>query len=302
MQNIALLEDLFDLVGFVHANNACSPGSSKNATGTCSSCAAGTYSLTGSVCTPCQKGTASNVAGSITSCPPCPAGSFSSSTSSSSCSSCPSSSNCQVGSFASTRAYSPVSEAVNQTEVDKNGQTVQVTASPVSGWIYFGIFLGCVVLSGVILIPLRRRLRQPVSKISVILRTPFAVLRVVSSSWTVVEIPSFYRGLVALWVIFGVIVVTAYQSEVFVNDGVVSLSSVQPGSTFTSKKSTSTAEATFSVSLVLYQTPISCNSSQFTLQVVASDTTSTGSLGGTLDCVKMPPYPPSTSVSVFQLP
>ena len=296
MQNIALLEDLFDLVGFVHANNACSPGSSKNATGTCSSCAAGTYSLTGSVCTPCQKGTASNVAGSITSCPPCPAGSFSSGTSSSNCSSCPSSSNCQVGSFSSTRAYSPVSEVANQTEVDKNGQTVQVTASPVSGWIYFGIFLGCVVLSGVILIPLRRRLRQPVSAISVILRTPFSFFRIVPSSWTVIEIPSFYRGLVALWVIFGVIVVTAYQSEVFVNDGVVSLSSVQPGSTFTNKNSTSTAEATFSVSLVLYQTPISCNSSQFTLQVVASDTTSTGSLG-TLDCVEDASLP-SLNISV----
>jgi len=69
------------------------------------------------------------------------------------------------------------------------------------------------------------------------------------------------------------------------------LSSVQPGSTFTSKKSTSTAEATFSVSLGLYQTPISCNSSQFTLQVVASATTSTGSLSGTLDCVEYASLP-----------
>ena len=70
------------------------------------------------------------------------------------------------------------------------------------GGLYFGIFLGCAVLSGVILIPLRRRVRRPVTAISVILRTPFSFFRVVPSSWTVIEIPSFYRGLVALWVIF----------------------------------------------------------------------------------------------------
>ena len=72
----------------------------------------------------------------------------------------------------------------------------------------------------------------------------------------------------------------------FVNTGVITNSSVQPGSTFTSKKSTSTAEATFSLSMVLYQTPISCDSSQFTLKVVAPSTTSTGSLSGTPDCLE----------------
>ena len=145
--------------------------------------------------------------------------------------------------------------------------------------------LGFVVVSAIILVPLHRRVRSLVSKISVILRTPFAVLRVVPSSWTLTESPSFYRGLVALWVIAGVTIVTAYQSEVFVN-GIVSLSSVQPGSTFTDTQSTSTAEATFSLSLVLYQTPISCDPTQFSLQVVASDAASTGSLSGTPNCVE----------------
>jgi len=131
----------------------------------------------------------------------------------------------------------------NQTEVDKNDQIVQAAAPPVSGWVFFGIFLGCVVLTGVILIPLRRRVRQPVSAISVILRTPFSFFRIVPSSRRVVEIPSFYRGLVSLWVIAGLVLITAYQCEVFVSQGVIGLSSVQPGSTFTNKKSTFSAEA-----------------------------------------------------------
>ena len=190
---------------------------------------------------------------------------LSSSMSSANCSACLSSSNCQVGSFASTRAYSPVVQLVNQTKVDENGHIIQPGASTVSGWAYIGPMLGFVVVSTIILVPLRRRVRRPVSAISVILRTPFSFLRIVPSSWTVVEIPSFYRGLVSLWVIVGLVLVTAYQSEVFVNNGVITDSSVQPGSTFTNIQSTSTANAAVSFSLVLYQTPISCDPSEFTL-------------------------------------
>ena len=218
------------------ANNACNPGSSKNSSGICSLCIAGTYSLTGTVCTPCQKGTASNVTGAKSYCPACLAGSFSSSVSSANCSSCPSSSNCQIGSFASTRAYSPVVQLENQTKVDKNGHIIQPGVSTVSGWAFLGPMFGFVVVSTIILVPLRRRVRRPVSAISVILRTPFSFLRIVPSSWTVVEIPSFYRGLVSLWVTAGVTIITAYQSEVFVNQAVISLSSVQPGSTFNPRR------------------------------------------------------------------
>ena len=109
-----------------------------------------------------------------------------------------------------------------QTEVDKN---MTKLLKQVSGWVFFGIFLGCVVLTGGILIPLRRRVRQPVSAISVILRTPFSFFRIVPSSWTVVEIPSFYRGLVSLWVIVGLVLISAYQCEVFVSQGVIGFGS-----------------------------------------------------------------------------
>ena len=90
------------------ANDACSAGFSKNSNGTCDSCVEGTLSLAGAACIPCQKGTASNVTGATTYCPPCQAGYFASSMNSTSCSACSPSSNCQVGSLASTLAYSPV--------------------------------------------------------------------------------------------------------------------------------------------------------------------------------------------------
>ena len=106
--------------------------------------------------------------------------------------------------------------------------------STVSGWAFLGPMFGFVVVSTIILAPLRRRVRRPVSFISVILRTPFSFLSVQASK--VVEIPSFYRGLVALWVTAGVTIITAYQSEVFVNQAVISLSSVQPGSTFNPRR------------------------------------------------------------------
>ena len=183
-------------------------------------------------------------------------------------------------------AYSPVPQVSNETTVDKNGQPIPATLSTITGWVYIGTVLGFVVVSSIILTPLHRRLRRPVSAISVILKTPFSVFRVLPSSWTVIEIPSFYRGLVALWVIAGLVVITAYQSDVFVTQGVVSLSSVQPGATFTNKQPTSTATASLSLIIVLYQTPISCDPTQFTLQVVAANSASTGSLTGTPNCVE----------------
>jgi len=154
------------------------------------------------------------------------------------------------------------------------------------GFFFLGILLCFVVLSSIILIPLRHRVRRPVSAVAVILQTPFNFQRVVPSSSTVVEIPSFYRGLVSLWVTAGVILVTAYQSEVYVTQNVATLSSVQPGSTFTSKLSTSTASASVSLTMVPYQTPIFCDPSEFTLQVIAANSASTGSLSGTPNCVE----------------
>ena len=130
-------------------------------------------------------------------------------------------------------AYSPTPKIVNQTGVAFL-DTTTTPSTPLSGWIFIGILAGFMLLSTAILFPCHRRTRRFVSVVSVILRTPFSLLKVVPSSWRIVETPSFYRGLVALWVIAGLILITAYQSEVFVTEGVITQSDVQPGARFTS--------------------------------------------------------------------
>ena len=209
-------------------------------------------------------------------------GTYAPSTNAIACTSCPSCS--QMGSFTQS-AYSPVQQRANQTSITPEGSTAE-TPTPVFGWVFVGVLVGLMLLSKAIFVPLRHKTRRYLSAISVILRTAFNFLSVVPSSWTVIEIPSFYRGLVALWVIAGLILITAYQSDVFVTDGVTTDSSVQPGSQFTSGDPTSSATGNISLAIVLFQTPITCNSSQFPLLVVASGTTSTGSLSGPPDCVE----------------
>jgi len=181
----------------------CSPGTAPLSSGVCRPCSAGTYSISGVLCVPCQKGTWSNVTAATELCAPCPAGTYVSSTNAIECSSC---SFCQqMGSF-SQNPYSPTPETANQTSVSSsNGALITATPTQVSGWIFVGILLGFVLLSVAIFTPLYRQTRGYISAISVILRTPFGFLRVVPSSWTIIEIPSFYRGLVALWVIAGLV-------------------------------------------------------------------------------------------------
>jgi len=68
-----------------------------------------------------------------------------------------------------------------------------------------------------------------------------------------------------MWVLSGVILVTAYQIDVFISQGRTELKAVQPGTVFTNGSSTSSAVTTLSLSLILFQTPITCDPSAFTL-------------------------------------
>ena len=138
--------------------------------------------------------------------------------------------------------------------------------------------------------------------VSAILRTPFSFLRVVPSSWNVIEIPSFYRGLVGLWVVAGLILITAYQSELFATESITTDSSVQPGSQFTSGDPPSSATGNISFTIVLFQTPITCDFSQFKLEVVASGTTSTGSLSGLPGCIEDSSLPSVNLTYTFPSP
>ena len=192
-------------------------------------------------------------------------------------------------------------ENANQTSVSSDGEATD-TLTSISGWVFVGVLLGFIFLSTLVCLPFRRQTRRYVSIISVILRTPFSVFRVVQSTWRIVETPSFYRGLDALWVIAGLVLITAYQSDVFVTEGVATQADVQPGSRFTSGQPATSATTNVSLTIVLFQTPNSCDPSQFTLEIVATATTSSGSLTGIPDCIEDSTLPSVNLTFTFPAP
>jgi len=177
-------------------------------------------------------------------------------------------------------------------------------ASPfIVGWIYVGLFGGFVLLSGLIAIIFQKKLRRPVLAAAVILRTPAVILRVADSSNRLVEEPSFFRGIVGIWVSGGVILVTAYQIDIFFSQGRTEDTAVQPGTVFTNGSSTSSVGTTLSLSLVLFQTPITCNTTAFTLTFSAVNSKSLGLLSGRpTTCVVDPTFPSLTVTYAFAAP
>ena len=164
------------------------------------------------------------------------------------------------------------------TILDGDGNPVTAASPFVVGWVYVGLFGGFVLVSGIIAAVFKKPLRRVVLAAAVILRTPAAILRVVQSSWTLTEEPSSFRGIVGIWVLGGVILVTAYQIDIFITQGRTELTAVQPGTFFTNGSSTSSAGTTLSLSLVLFQTPITCDPSAFTLTFSALSSESSGPL------------------------
>ena len=78
------------------------------------------------------------------------------------------------------------------TTLDENGKPLADASPFIDEWVYVGLFGGFALI-------FQKNLRRPVLAASVILRTPAAVLRVVHSSDTLVEVPSFFRGIVGIW-------------------------------------------------------------------------------------------------------
>jgi len=180
------------------------------------------------------------------------------------------------------------------TILDENGNPLYIASPFVVGWVYIGLFGGFVIVSTLVVLVFRKPLRRVVLAAAVILRTPAAILRVVRSSWTLMEEPSFFRGIVGIWVLGGMILVTAYQIDVFITQGRTELTAVQPGTAFSNDSSTSSAGTTLSLSLVLFQTPITCDPSTFTLTFSALSSESSGLRSGPpSSCVVDPTFPHS---------
>jgi len=100
-----------------------------------------------------------------------------------------------------------------------------------------------------------------------------------------------------------VILVTAYQFDIFFAQGRTELTAVQPGTVFTNGSSTFSVGTMLSLSLVLFQTPITCDPVDFTLTFSAVNSKSSGSLFGLPDsCVVDPTFPSLALTYTFPAP
>jgi len=162
------------------------------------------------------------------------------------------------------------------TTLDGNGNPVTPASPLVVGWVYVALYLGFVLVSGLIALFFQRKLRRPVLTAAVILRT---------------------------WVLGGVILVTAYQIDIFFALFRTELTAVQPGTVLTNGSSTSSTGSTLSLSLVLFQTPITCNTTAFTLTFSALNSKSSESLFVPhTSCVADPTFPSLNVTYAFQAP
>ena len=90
-----------------------------------------------------------------------------------------------------------------------------------------------------------------------------------------IELPSFARGLIGLYVFIGVVVVTAYQCNNFAVNQFEESSTLQPGSTFTDGASTATALTFLTASVSFIDSGITCDSSYVATATFGSTSLST---------------------------
>lgn len=232
----------------------------------CSPCPEGSFGVleAGSAkCVPCQKGTSSGELAATSSkvCEPCAKGYYSASIHATSCVSCHGGCSDSVASFSASGFSAPViASDFYLTVIGEDGKVVLAVSKDITvGYYYLGICLGLVLISGVIAVAYRRKFRKLVSPVAVILKTPFSYMQVILPSGIVTEIPSFYRGLVGIWVILGLVFVTAYQIHIFATQRITDISALQPGTAFLDGTPTSKTSSSVKVSVVVHQTPITCD-------------------------------------------
>ena len=119
-------------------------------------------------------------------------------------------------------------------------------------------YIAFVVFTGVVLFPFRKKLGRVF--FAALLRTPISIV-LVTKGGVLEEKPSFLRVLIGLWVMAGMVIVTAYQINVYVVNNNLLLSAVQPGTTYDNGMATSETLAPLSLSVLLYETQATIASS-----------------------------------------
>jgi len=255
------------------------PAGSLGVVPNCTACPAGSYvAPDGGHCALCVAGTFSPASStSSAACTPCAETTVASTPGQSSCGACPADHYCPYGS-ASALQSAPV--AVSPTANNHTTTTTASAADDTSGSGSNGPFavlnMGYILLIvfgvGVMLVTIlaaiaRKQLRRVVVKFSAVMRTPRWMMRADQARGGMLEeTPSFVRGLIGVWVLLGVVLVTIYQIDNFVQHRYDTSTSLQPGTTFTNRALITTAVTQLNVTAVLMASPVHCNDDTFTFQ------------------------------------
>ena len=251
-----------------------------SSTGNCTACLPGTFQSS-FVCVPCQRGSYSNKTGSysLSDCLACQAGRFAPLPGATSCQFC--NGDCEAGSMTSGPSSASSSSFILKS-YDSKGNLIVVTVPVIQGLYYLAAFGGFGLLATVVLMLFKRWTKPGVVKMAHVLRTPFTMLQVEGTYLT--ESSSFYRGLIGIWVLIGVLVVTAYQIHVFVEEGRTEITAVQPGTTYLAGNSTSLTSTPMWVNVTLYETAANCDSSLFEVSFQVSDSNNIAGSNGVVQC------------------
>lgn len=241
---------------YLHNTSCCSAG--QIWTGACTDCPAGTFAAPDAFsCIECPPGSSSNVTASHSSavCVPCSAGSYSASAGSSSCTSCPIGTYCPTGTTSGLPQQPTASAAYSQDSSASSGAN-----SLSAGYVFLVVYFVVATIIGIVVLAFRAKTRFIVAKFAAVMRTPRWLLHLDIPNERVKEPPSLIRGLIGIWVLLGVLLVTLYQIYNFAENQYGTLTTLQPGTTFSNGQAITSAATQLSATVVLFASPVSCSS------------------------------------------
>ena len=279
---LAAQTNLLTVTTTASGSGSCDAGQA-SANGGCTTCPSGTFvGSSGLVCASCVAGTSSSIMGTSFSsnCLPCPAGQTTNGLlGQTSCVACGANAFCPFGAAAS------LASAVNSTTASSSVLNQATSNSSADlylsvGWlciVAYAIFLVVFLIAATVLYFCTRFTASVswfVGGFSTFMRTPRWNLKVSQGKKdTHVEDPSdFSRGILAIWMIAGVIVISAYQIYNFVETGFAASETLQPGTIFSDGTAIATAPTQLAATVILLASPVLCTSAFSIVATLGADT------------------------------
>jgi len=126
-----------------------------------------------------------------------------------------------------------------------------------TGYIFVIVFIALAVATVFLVVCFRKHARRLVTHFAIFVRAPQSFARVVGDR--VVTSPSIIHGLLSILVVIGVILVTIYQIENFVQNRYSTITTIQAGTAFTNGKAIVSAQTFVSVSVTLVASAMNCS-------------------------------------------